>query len=354
MLEYLARMIAFVKTWGDFKHFVKAPTNLVDVASFVPFYFDLFLYISDMNSWVNINLQVLTVFRVVKLLKLIKLTRYSAKFQLLVVSIKRSLDMLISIAVLVFMGALICSTLVYYAERGQYDSRSGRWLRSDGTDSPFSNILVCMWYSVVTIATVGYGDMAPVTVLGRIIAITTILSGIVIVALPSMVVGGIYSKLLNEYEIQISKKKLEGNDNIENEEFDVVDNDDTISQGEILENSFPGEEPTRAPVNSGSLLSFDHVQSPRPVTQAVPVAAFNQPTTNNSIESGFFSAFGEVPVGSNPLIYSEDQRSLRTIFDRQDSIIRCCRRQLEEMKQLSQEVKTAKMVAQQSMQHASV
>ncbi|EFC44294.1 predicted protein [Naegleria gruberi] len=331
MLEYFARMAAYVNTWGDFRHFVKAPANLIDIASFVPFYFDLIIYMADASTWLNVNLQVLTIFRVLKLLKLIKLTRYSAKFQLLIVSLRRSMDMLLSISVLIFMGALICSTLVYYAERGKYDLKSGQWLRPDGTPSPFSNILICMWYSVVTIATVGYGDMAPVTVLGRIIAIMTILSGIVIVALPSMVIGGIYSKLLGEYELMLSKRKLEGDVNFEDEEFDVIDNDDAISQA-----------PSEAQSNV-DLISFESQSIP----QSNDIELDDKPTitTEPSYFSQHFNTFEPQPTivteYSQPLPPARDM-TLRGIFDRQNSIIKSCSNQLSEMKRLAQTVRAVK------------
>ncbi|KAG2387624.1 hypothetical protein C9374_001218 [Naegleria lovaniensis] len=333
MTEYFLRMAAYVRTWGDFRHFVKAPANLIDAASFVPFYFDLIIYLSDSSSWVNINLQVLTVFRVLKLLRLIKLTRYSAKFQLLIVSLRRSLDMLLSLAVLVFMGALICSTLVYYAERGKYDLKSGQWLRPDGTSSPFSNILVCMWYSIVTIATVGYGDMAPITPLGRIIAIFTILSGVIIVALPSMVVGGIYSKLLGEYELMVSKRKLEGDNNIEDEEFDVIDN-------LMMANGDSSNDTNNN--NETELLTFDeHPIQQQPATTSSTTTNSDTTVVDFTSNSGGTSFHNTAPFLSsfNPFIHDTRDLSIAAVMDRQDSIIKSCAKQLNEMKRLAQEVK---------------
>ncbi|KAL9655251.1 hypothetical protein ABK040_009025 [Willaertia magna] len=235
LFEYLLRMIAYVHSFGDFKHFILNPMNIIDVLSFTSFWIDILLLSTDLSE--QFYAQTLTVFRVLRLLKLLKLTRFSAKFQLLLVSIKRSFELLISLAILVVMGALISSTLIYYAERGDFDSRLNEWLRSDGQTSPFSNIMVCMWFSIVSLATVGYGDVTPITVPGRMIAILTILSGIMIMALPSMAVGGNYSKLLDEYAREMAKRKASGILDEEEDEFDVIEhnqNDSVVVNGMVV------------------------------------------------------------------------------------------------------------------------
>ncbi|KAL9644104.1 hypothetical protein ABK040_005570 [Willaertia magna] len=400
MIEYFLRMIAKVYTVGDFKHFIRSPLNIIDVLSFVPFYIDLIIYLCDINT--NITLQTVMVFRVLKLLKLIRLTRYSAKFQLLVVSLRRSYDMLVSIMLIVFMGALICSTLVYYAERGFYDSKSGMWLRSDGSPSPFSNILVCMWYSVVTIATVGYGDMAPITLIGRVVAIATILCGVIIIALPSMVVGGIYGQVSKEYEEEVNSKKLlrlgrkqqqqlqqkgvnggvnsngvmqkqqqtveeEEDEDDSDIEFDVIDQHDTdgilfpeLLMGSSIQppsmqqqnNNSGGSLNNNSPTNSFKSEDGNHgLFLPPPLIPSnlqqrsnSMMTNNNSAVNNNSILNNFIqqSAMMENLFIKFPPVNVNDSKAAEVLYGRQDEIIKNCTKQLDELKQLAAEIKRRK------------
>lgn len=66
--------------------------------------------------------------------------------------------------------AIVSASATYFAERGEWDSEAGQWLRPDGSRSPFQSIPETMWFTVVTMTTVGYGDVFPVTVAGSIVA----------------------------------------------------------------------------------------------------------------------------------------------------------------------------------------
>ena len=80
---------------------------------------------------------------------------------------------------------------MYYAE---HDTRS----------DVFSSIPVAMWWSVVTLTTVGYGDIAPVTLIGRMIAGMTAISGIFCFVLPTTILGAAFMD-----ELQKSKQEKE-------------------------------------------------------------------------------------------------------------------------------------------------
>jgi hypothetical protein len=98
-----------------------------------------------------------------------------------------------SIAILLF------STVVYYAERGTWDSATQTWYRdaSYGVDelggplpSPFTSIPATFWWCMVTMTTVGFGDVVPVTGLGKAIASFTFISGVMLLAIPISVISG--------------------------------------------------------------------------------------------------------------------------------------------------------------------
>lgn len=331
MIEYFLRMVAYVHTWGDFRHFITGGMNIIDFLSWSSFWIDLILYQADLSD--HFYAQTLTVFRVLRLLKLIKLTRLSAKFQLLVVSIRRSFELLLSLVVLTVMGAIISSTLIYYAERGLFDAKSGTWLRPDGTPSPFSNIMVCMWFSIVSLATVGYGDITPVTTTGRIIAVMTILSGIVVMALPSMAIGGIYSKLLAEFDAA-QEEKEEKEKQKESEDMGIdLDIDEAENAKDNLD-SQPSSQSNEQ--KSSSWLSVDEL-------------LFGSSSNNATGTTG--SSFGDLGDWSNlkdPTVRRDlqniDEGILTQLIQQQELLMQACIQQMEDMKLAIEEMQVNRML----------
>ncbi|KAG2393753.1 hypothetical protein C9374_007284 [Naegleria lovaniensis] len=340
MIEYILRMVAYVHTWGDFRHFVTGGMNIIDFMSWSSFWIDLILYEADLSD--HFYAQTLTVFRILRLLKLIKLTRLSAKFQLLVVSIRRSFELLLSLVVLTVMGAIISSTLIYYAERGLFDAKSGTWLRPDGTPSPFSNIMVCMWFSIVSLATVGYGDITPVTVTGRIIAVMTILSGIVVMALPSMAIGGIYSKLLAEFdaaqdETEEKEKQKESEDMGIDLDIDEAENAPKAITGGVMD---PSQSiPSSSNEQKSTWLSVDEL------------LFGSSSSSNNASGIRNSSSFGDLGDWSNlkdPTIRKDlqniDEGILTQLIQQQELLMQACVQQMTDMKLAIEEMQLNRML----------
>ena len=92
-------------------------------------------------------------------------------------------------ALLTTLAAILCSSLVWFAERGEWDAESRQWLRDDGSPSPFVDIPTTMWWCIVTFTTVGYGDMSPVTPWGQASGVLAMFAGLLVIALPSSVIG---------------------------------------------------------------------------------------------------------------------------------------------------------------------
>ena len=75
--------------------------------------------------------------------------------------LQRSWNPLGLTALLTTLAAILFSSLVWFAERGEWDAQSKQWLRDDGSPSPFVDIPTTMWWCIVTFTTVGHGDVSP-------------------------------------------------------------------------------------------------------------------------------------------------------------------------------------------------
>lgn len=147
--------------------YAATPLMLIDLIAIAPFF---------LTSVVNVDLRTLRAIRLVRLLRVLKIARYSESLRLLgrVLVARRSELFITLIAVLVLL--VVSSTLMYYAER-------------DAQPEQFSSIPAAMWWSVETLTTIGYGDMLPVTVVGKLINSFIALLGVGLFALPAGILG---------------------------------------------------------------------------------------------------------------------------------------------------------------------
>ncbi len=171
-LEYLLRIWSCVEepqyahpVFGRLR-FARSLLALVDLLAVLPFYL----------PFVNVDLRMLRILRIMRIARLAKLGRYSDSLQTLgrVVAIKK--EQLISTVFILLILLVIAACLMYYVENETQPER-------------FSSIPMAMWWAVTTITTVGYGDVLPVTVIGRLMAAIIAILGIGMFALPTGILG---------------------------------------------------------------------------------------------------------------------------------------------------------------------
>lgn len=125
---------------------------------------------------------VLRVVRVLRLIALAKFGRYSMAMRLLAEAIRSrryELKLSMMIAVLVF---LFCATGMYIIE-------------GENQPQAFGSIPRALWWSMITLTTVGYGDVYPVTALGKVFAGFTALAGIGLIAMPTGIIASAFSEI---------------------------------------------------------------------------------------------------------------------------------------------------------------
>ena len=226
-IEYVLRSVC-CPYW---RRFVIQPLNIIDVLAVLPFYLELVLPLSVSS------LQILRTIRLVRVLRLLKLGVKFGRLSIIAASIGECADMLLVSLALASVSTIIFSTLMYYAEHGEYISSQGFYARktdvvcdgltgnetsiyqSDGSlisgcvhvESPYKSIPASFWWCVVTLMTVGYGDNVPVTAWGKAVACFTMVSSVLLLSLPISVIGTEFTRRWLDYKVDVEyerEKKL--------------------------------------------------------------------------------------------------------------------------------------------------
>ena len=149
---------------------------LIDLLSILPFYIPMLI---------PLDLRVLRALRIVRLFRLFKINRYTDSLATIGKVFKRKSSELISSLFVVLLLMIISSVIMYNVE-------------NQAQPDTFANALSGMWWAVATLTTVGYGDIYPVTVIGKILSAVIALLGIGLVAVPTGIITAGFMEILEE------------------------------------------------------------------------------------------------------------------------------------------------------------
>jgi len=167
-LEYFARIyVADNKPKFIFSFF-----GLIDFFAILPFYLSFGV---DLRS-----LRVLRMFRLFRLLKLVRYNKAMRHFTQAMLLAKEQIILFMAITLI----------LIYFAAVGIY------YFENEAQPEHFSSIFDSLWWSIVTLTTVGYGDVYPITVGGRIFTFFILLIGLGIVAIPTGIISSSLTKAI--------------------------------------------------------------------------------------------------------------------------------------------------------------
>ncbi|CAG9802279.1 unnamed protein product [Chironomus riparius] len=123
------------------------------------------------------NADILEFFSIIRIMRLFKLTRHSSGLKILIQTFRASAKELTLLVFFLVLGIVIFASLVYYAERIQTNPHND-----------FNSIPLGLWWALVTMTTVGYGDMTPKTYIGMFVGALCALAGVLTIALPVPVI----------------------------------------------------------------------------------------------------------------------------------------------------------------------
>ena len=184
-IEYLTRLWASAaknaaedKIFGSSRlGYMLSFSGVIDLVSILPFYLQAL--------FPGLDLRVL---RTLRLLRIFKLSNYNTAIEDLFSAVYEERKSFIAALYLFVIAFVLTSSLIYYAE-------------NDVQPEKFASIPDAMYWSLITLTTVGYGDVSPVTWMGKVISVATALMGVSVVAL----LTGI---LANAFSNQITRRKL--------------------------------------------------------------------------------------------------------------------------------------------------
>jgi hypothetical protein len=222
-IEYVLRSLC-CPVW---RKFVLQPLNLIDLAAILPFFLELILPLSVSS------LQVLRTIRLVRVIRILRLGAKFGRLSIISSSIAECFDMLLVSVAIGSVCTVVYSTLIYYAEHGDWIASEGFYSRksdvvcemlqsnvssiyqSDGSlisgcsyvKSPYSSIPASFWWCIVTLMTVGYGDNVPVTPWGKFVAFLTMITSVLLLALPISVIGTEFTRQWLDFKVEIESRK---------------------------------------------------------------------------------------------------------------------------------------------------
>ncbi|XP_036419670.1 potassium voltage-gated channel subfamily D member 2 isoform X2 [Colossoma macropomum] len=174
-VEYLLRLIAAPSRYK----FVKSVMSIIDVVAIMPYYIGLVMTDNEDVSGAFVTLRVFRVFRI------FKFSRHSAGLRILGYTLKSCASELGFLLFSLTMAIIIFATVMFYAEKGSNSSK-------------FTSIPAAFWYTIVTMTTLGYGDMVPKTIVGKIFGSICSLSGVLVIALPVPVIVSNFSRIYHQ------------------------------------------------------------------------------------------------------------------------------------------------------------
>jgi len=174
-VEYILRVITIDKP----RKYIFSFYGLIDLLSTIPTY--IIFFVGGSNMFLAIRaLRLLRVFRI------LKVTRYMGESQKLINALKNSRAKISIFLFAVLIVCIITGTIMYLVE---------------GPENGFTNIPLSIYWSIVTLTTVGFGDIHPVTPLGRIIASFIMIVGYGVIAVPTGIVGSEIARDMNKPDL---------------------------------------------------------------------------------------------------------------------------------------------------------
>jgi voltage-gated potassium channel len=195
-IEYILRIYCST----DKRKYSLSFMGIIDLLSIIPTY--LIIFYAPIVALIDIR-----VLRLIRIFRIFKLSPYLRSGHTMQIALRSSRPKIIVFILSVSLVVIILGTLMYIVE---------------GQQNGFDNIPKSIYWAVVTLTTVGYGDVVPITTLGKTVAVFIMLLGYAIIAVPTGIVSSEMSKNRND------KEQLENQEEILEKEEEIIAKDNEI------------------------------------------------------------------------------------------------------------------------------
>lgn len=189
-IEYFIRVWTIVEHpkyrspfWGRLR-FMVTPLAIIDLIAILPF----------LLPFIGVDFRFLRAFRLFRIFLIFKLIRYTKALDLMTRILWKKKEELMVTLLFLLIALVIVSTLMYYVE-------------NPAQPDVFSSISSALWWGVVTLTTVGYGDVYPITAMGKLLNGIFILIGIALIALPSGILASAYTEEMIKHRRELEEEK---------------------------------------------------------------------------------------------------------------------------------------------------
>eukprot|EP00756_Hemistasia_phaeocysticola_P008400 Hpha_TRINITY_DN14610_c2_g15::TRINITY_DN14610_c2_g15_i1::g.48378::m.48378 len=220
-LEYVVRWVT--EPVGNILAFPFETFNIVDIIAILPYYLELTLAIPNTpcstdlaagsaaeGPFGSFDLRFVRVVRLARVFRVLKLGRGLNATEVLIQTFQGSQQALMVPFFFLLLGMVVVSSIMYLVEQGNYSSEDGRYYitNSQGheVEASFPSIPDTLWWALVTMTTVGYGDLYPHTGAGKAVGSMAMMFGTIFFAMPIAIVG---AEFTNAWE---GKKQRDGED----------------------------------------------------------------------------------------------------------------------------------------------
>lgn len=185
-IEYVLRLLTTPNPLGYARSFF----GIVDILAIAPFYIALVL------AGAHVDLRAIRALRLLRLLRLFKLARYTAALDRFGVAWRAVKDEVMVFGVTALVVLYVCALVIYQCEHGAQPDK-------------FRSVFDAMWWAAVTLTTVGYGDIYPITPLGRLFTVFMLFVALGIIAVPTGLVASTLVAIRHREDEQERKEKAE-------------------------------------------------------------------------------------------------------------------------------------------------
>lgn len=196
--------------------FVRSAMNIIDLLALVPLYMQ-FVLNSDAFKFCYANerlvFEIMFILRIIRMFRIFHLVKHYQALQILVYALKASLQELLMLGIFLLIGMLVFATMIYYAERKDAVNPGDK----------FSTIPIGFWWAIITMTTVGYGDVFPVTPIGYVVGTACSVSGVLMVALTIPVISNNFTLFYTHVR---SRRSNSSSEKLENESVVLYQSED--------------------------------------------------------------------------------------------------------------------------------